>query len=204
MLMKLTRDTLLLDVDGVLLNWVDGFNKWIHEYHMPAHAHLNFQKDNVKDDVYDISERYGIPGDIIYAYVKIFNNSLHFGRLEAMPDAVRTVTKFIFMNWNVHTASSYSSCRLALEARLKNIEREISPTVAYSIHHQLDLDNDKHQVLEQYKNCNQRVVFVDDKPLHVQEALDLDIEAYLFDAPYNRTSNLERVTWDSLLEKYYK
>lgn len=202
--MKLTRDTLLLDVDGVLLNWVDGFNSWIHEYHMPIHSHLNFQKDSVKDDVYDISERYGIGSETIYAYIKMFNNSLHFGKLDAMPDALRTVSKFLFMNWNVHTVSSYSTCRYALEARLKNLEKEISPSVAYSTHYQLDLDNDKHNVLEQYAHTDKIVVFIDDKPAHVQEALDLGMEAYLFDAPYNRTSNLERITWDSLLDRYYK
>jgi FMN phosphatase YigB (HAD superfamily) len=200
--MKINRNTLLLDVDGVILNWVDGFNKWIHKYHFKEHAHLNFKKDSVKDDVYDISERYGISYDILYFYIKLFNNSLDFAHLKALPDVDRVLSWFVFNNWAVHTVSSYSTEQHAVVARLKNLS-SVMNILEYSPHYNLDLDSNKEEVLKKYVNAEKKVVFIDDKPEHVQEALDLGLEAYLFDQPYNSTSSLDRITWDGLLEKFH-
>lgn len=190
---------LLLDVDGVILNWVRGFEAWIKKNHFPEHGHFNWEKDNAKVDDYDICKRYGITPEVMNHYIKLFNNSLHFQDLPSIPGMYEALTGHIARGHpRPHTASSYSACKYAKLARIKNLKQAWPH---FGKHHQLDLYQDKISVFKQYQDCDYRVVFIDDKPGNVEDALNNNIEAYLFNQPYNKSAKLPRISWKHLEER---
>ena len=190
---------LLCDIDGVLLNWADGFNDWIHDYKHPADQDKNFIKDNVKDNTYCIAERYGIPLDTITYYIKMFNESNSFSSLKPLD---KTVPHFVHnlnhAGWKIQTVSSYSETVNARIARIENLNKYF-PT---SIHHQIGLDKSKLELLKHLKTDTQReMVFIDDKPDNVQDGIDAGIETFLLLTSYNKTDKLANThgrTWPEI------
>ena len=73
------RTTILTDVDGVVLDWEEGFSVWM-EHH--GHALVDGSKF-----MYNIGERYGMTAEQGSKMVKQFNESAAIGFLPPLRDA---------------------------------------------------------------------------------------------------------------------
>lgn len=198
---------LLCDVDGVLLNWVDGFTHWIQNNHFKEHAHYNFEHDNNCSDTYDIGERFGIPTSLMYEYIQMFNQTIHFSHLLPLPGSRQGLQYLVNCGWVISTVSSYSNDYLTRQLREDNLNRFFNRDWFYE-HHQVGLDEGKTSILRMYKDKypRQHIMFLDDKPEHVQEGLDLDIDSRLFIQPWNIKADEMRThygtDWESIKERY--
>ena len=133
---------ILVDCDGVLLDWVYAFNQW-----MSRHGYTLQQ-----EDVYCIGQRYGIEKPEAKKLVRMFNESAVIRKLPPLRDAIKYVKKlheehgYIF-----HAITSLSNDQYAQHLRTKNLIELFGPTV-FEKYTYLDTGADKDEVLEEYRN----------------------------------------------------
>ena len=149
--MKMSEKLILVDCDGVLVDWVYSFDRW-----MERHG-----RKKLRDDVYDLAECYGIEKAEAKNFVKMFNESANIEYLPPLRDAVKYIRKlheecgYIF-----HCITSLSLDPFAQKARVKNIEALFGTTTFERILC-LDTGADKDEALAEYKNSG--CIWVEDK-----------------------------------------
>ena len=112
---------ILTDVDGVLLEWEDHFNKWMNTKGFP-------QLKNT-DHEYDMSIRYGIHKDLSRELVREFNKSAWMSTQSPMPDAQTWVKLLHAEGWTFIPITSQTSDIPAQELRKKRLAELFGDTV---------------------------------------------------------------------------
>jgi len=113
--------TILVDCDGVLLDWEYAFDVYLQQ-----HGFRKVEGGNLK---YDIGKRYGIDPEQGRRLIKIFNESAHIGFLPPLRDAMYYVKRlheehgFIF-----HAITSLSRDTNACELRRQNLRKLFGQT----------------------------------------------------------------------------
>ena len=172
-MMKLNEKLILVDCDGVLVDWVYGFTKW-----MKQHGH-----EPVMHDEYDIAKTFGIDKQESKKLVRMFNESAAMGWLPALRDSVKYVRKlheehgFIF-----HCITSLSLDEHAGKLRKKNLEALFGKTVFEKITC-LDTGADKDEALESYRNSG--CLWVEDKIENCDLGLELGLNSVLIAHDHN-------------------
>ncbi|PCJ96711.1 MAG: hypothetical protein COA52_00455 [Hyphomicrobiales bacterium] len=201
--------TLLVDIDGVLLDWVGGFTKWYEKNLHPNDVKIDFHHANVKDDSYCLAERYGIDKELIYYYINQFNRSGAFGSLESYDGLSGKLRNLSWgKGWQIYPVSSYliddgDSKSNMIQLRERNLNKDF-PTFYH--HVPLLLDSSKYNYLKAVKETllpSDRLVFVDDKPANVWDGIDLGIETYMLKQPWNKNHELNKShgkTWEEIYE----
>jgi len=135
---------ILVDADGVLLNWEFAFDIYMQE-----HGH---KKQDGFQFKYDIGKRYGIDREVGKKLIKQFNESAAIGFLPPLRDAMHYVQRlhrehgFVF-----HCITSLSLDRNAQKLRRMNLEKLFGETVFEEIVC-LDTGADKDGALEKYRD----------------------------------------------------
>lgn len=172
--MNLNEKVILVDVDGVLLDWLYSFTQW-----MKRHGY----EDNGNKDEYDIGVRYGLEFEEKERIVRMFNESAGIRKLPMLRDAVKYVRKlheehgYIF-----RVISSLSLDTYAGHLRTKNLIEMFGPTVFESYVY-LDTGADKDKALEQYRGSG--CFWVEDKPENAELGLDLGLDSILVAHSFN-------------------
>jgi hypothetical protein len=109
------KKTLLVDCDGVVLNWEYAFDCFMEE-----HGHTKIKDSSV---IYNIGERYGIELEQGRKLIKIFNDSAAIGFLPPLRDAVQYVTKLADEGWDFIAITSLSTNKYAKKLRVKNLAK---------------------------------------------------------------------------------
>jgi FMN phosphatase YigB (HAD superfamily) len=183
--------TILVDCDGVLLDWVYSFSQW-----MNRHGYTK-----VCDDSYDISMRYGIEKTESKKLVRMFNESATIRKLPPHLDAIKYVRKlheehgFIF-----HAITSLSNDCYAQHLRTKNLIELFGPT-AFEKYIYLDTGADKDEVLSEYEGTN--CVWVEDKPENADVGLEFGLDSLLMAHSHNKNykGHAKRVNnWKEIYE----
>jgi FMN phosphatase YigB (HAD superfamily) len=195
------KKLLLVDVDGVLLDWIGGFATWIRKYQFSDHSQYKFATTGVK-----LLEDGPIPKEIVTNYIKLFNSSLEFGYLNAIEGAKKGLNHLYKKEWEIVTLSSFSDDELAFAAREDNIHDHFGHVFSDCDH--LPLDASKKASLQYYRDTypDHLILFIDDSPQHVIDALEVGIDAKLFVRPHNNQHDLVRdygVNWNDIVERYY-
>jgi FMN phosphatase YigB (HAD superfamily) len=189
--MKLSNKLILVDCDGVLVDWEYGFTKW-----MKQHGH-----EPVVHDEYDIATTFGLDKAEAKNYVRMFNESAAMGWLPALRDAVKYVKKlheehgFIF-----HCITSLSLDEYAGKLRKKNLEALFGKTVFEKITC-LDTGADKDEALEPYRESG--CFWVEDKVSNAELGYELGLNSVLIAHGHNKDYEgpIERVTnWKEIYE----
>lgn len=171
--MKQSDKLILVDCDGVLLDWLYSFQRWMHQHGYEIEDATN----------YDIGVMYGIEKKYAKNIVRHFNESAAIGWLPPFRDAVKYVRKlhedhgFIF-----HCITSLSLDEYAGKLREKNIKALFGKTAFEKIVC-LDCGADKDKALEPYKNSG--CVFVEDKMENCDVGLDLGLNSVLIAHMHN-------------------
>lgn len=166
---------ILVDADGVLLNWEYAFDVW-----MQQHGYTKQPEHQYK---YSIGKRYGIDDTLGKSLIKTFNESAAIGFLPPLRDSVHYVQKlhrghgYIF-----HCITSLSLDRNAQRLRRMNLEKLFGDTLFEEIVC-LDTGADKDQALEKYRGSE--CYWIEDKIQNAIVGYELGLRSVLVEHGHN-------------------
>jgi beta-phosphoglucomutase-like phosphatase (HAD superfamily) len=190
--MNLAKKVILVDADGVLLDWFHSFTQWMEFHGYPI----------VMNDEYQIEKTFNIPKEQAKALARHFNESARIEFLPPFRDAIKYVRKlheehgFVF-----HCITSLSSDPFAAHLREKNLKALFGETVFEKILC-LDTGADKDEALAPYKDTG--CVWIEDKFENAVAGLNAGLTPFLIDHGHNKSDHhpeVQRVSnWRHIYE----
>lgn len=169
------NSVILVDADGVLLNWEYAFAVW-----MDTHG---FKKVPGGDLNYDIGERYNIDRDQGKKLIKMFNESAAIGFLPPLRDAMYYVKRLHEeFGYVFHCITSLSTDPNAQKLREMNLAKLFGDTVFEKVHC-LATGADKDEALMPYKDTG--CWWIEDKPENAEVGLRLGLNPLLMEHGHN-------------------
>ena len=166
---------ILVDADGVLLNWEYAFSIW-----METHG---FVKQTGSEFEYDIGRRYNIDHPQGRKLIKIFNESAAIGFLPPLRDAMYWVKRLHEEHGYVfHCITSLSLDPSAGKLREMNLNKLFGPT-AFERIVCLDTGADKHEALAEYRDSG--CWWVEDKPENADLGHSMGLRSVLMEHGHN-------------------
>lgn len=166
---------ILVDADGVLLNWEYAFAIWMEQHGFKTVPGSQFD--------YSMGTRYNIDADQARRLIKMFNESAAIGFLPALRDAVYYVKRlheehgFVF-----HCITSLSLDPNAGKLREMNLNKLFGST-AFERVVCLDTGADKDAALEQYRDSE--CWWVEDKPENADVGHNMGLRSILMEHGHN-------------------
>jgi len=174
---------ILVDADGVLLNWEYAFAIWMEEHGFSKVADAAF--------IYDIGQRYNIDRPQAKKLIRMFNESAAIGFLPPHRDAMYYVKRLHEEHGYVfHCITSLSRDINAQRLREMNLSKLFGST-AFEKVVCLDTGADKNYALEEYANSG--CWWVEDKPENAEVGLDLGLKSVLMEHGHNMNHVNERI-----------
>lgn len=169
---------ILVDADGVILNWEYAFTVWMEEHGFEV-------KDRMQ---YNIHQRFNVDTkEQSKKLVKIFNESASIGFLPAHRDAVYYIKRLHEEHeYTFHCITSLSSNKNAQKLREMNIRKLFGET-AFTRFIILETGADKNEALEEYKDSN--LFWIEDKPENAEVGAKLGLRALLMEHGHNMHYN---------------
>jgi len=166
---------ILVDADGVLLNWEFAFDVWMQQH--------GFKKTAGAELKYDIGKRYGIDREQGKRLIKIFNESAAVGFLPPLRDSIHYVQKLHREHGYVfHCITSLSLDKNAQKLRKMNLEKLFGETVFEEIVC-LDTGADKDGALEKYRDTG--YYWIEDKIDNAEVGRNLGLRSILVEHGHN-------------------
>lgn len=165
--------TILVDADGVMLDWVYSFRGWMnrHGYQM------------VSPDSYRMDECYGLSREEGKKLCRMFNESATIRKIPPLRDAVKYIRKLHEEKGYVfRVISSLSNDEYAHRLRTKNLIELFGPTVFESYVY-LDTGADKDEALAPYADSG--CLWIEDKPENAVCGQKLGLDSILMSHPHN-------------------
>ena len=169
---------ILVDCDGVLLNWEYAFKVWMsHNHYLVRCSGTGY------GDQYDICHLYGITPDDTMNLIRQFNESAAMGFLPPLRDAIQYVTKlhreygFVF-----HCITAMSENENAQKLRKMNL-RKIFGDTTFEKFVFLDTGRDKDEVLAPYKDSG--LLWIEDKFENALLCQRLGLDSVLIEHKHN-------------------
>ena len=171
----LNQQVILVDADGVLLNWEYAFSIWMETHGFVKQAGSEFE--------YDIGRRYNIDHPQGRKLIKIFNESAAIGFLPPLRDAMYWVKRLHEEHGYVfHCITSLSLDPSAGKLREMNLNKLFGPT-AFEKVVCLDTGADKHDALSEYRDSG--CWWVEDKPENAEVGHALGLRSILMEHGHN-------------------
>jgi len=171
----LKDNIILVDCDGVLLDWWPYFEQWMDEKH-------NLKPKN--KELYNIGKIYEIPGMEAKRYVGKFNESTHMANLGPLRDAVKYVRKlYVEYGFRFHVITSQTTNKSAQEFRKYNLETLFGKEVFHGFTI-LEQGADKDKELTKWKDSE--CWWVEDKIENVIHGWEAGLNSLLMGHVYNK------------------
>jgi len=166
---------ILVDADGVLLNWEYAFEIWIEQH--------GFEKIPGGELDYQINKRYGISREQTNRLIKLFNESAAIGFLPPLRDAMHYVTKLHKEHGYVfHCITSVSVDPNTVKLREMNLRKLFGDTVFQKIVC-LDTAAPKDNALYPYRDTG--CFWIEDKVENAELGADLGLNSLLMEHGHN-------------------
>jgi len=166
---------ILVDCDGVLLDWEWAFAVWMEEH--------GFSKKEGYQFEYDIGIRYGIGKEQGSKLIKIFNESAAIGFLPPLRDAMYYVKRLHEEHGYVfHCITSLSTDINAKKLREMNLQKLFGKT-AFDRVVCLGTGADKNYALEEYANSG--LWWIEDKPENADVGYNMGLKSILVEHGHN-------------------
>mgnify|MGYP003636105732 CR=1 FL=1 len=170
------KKTILVDVDGVLLNWEDGFQVWMeHQGHKRIKGH---------QFIYNAAEQFGLSKPEGKKAVKMFNQSAAIGFLPPLRDA-QEIVKLLNRNWGYRfvVCTSLSKDKSAQELRTRNLEKYFGKVFDEFVYLDTGADKDEalYKLAKKYRGC----LWVEDKVENAKVGDDVGFESIVMEHGYN-------------------
>ena len=173
------KKIILVDADGVLLNWEYAFDIYLQTH--------GFNKVEGGDFKYDIGKRYNIDSGQGKKLIKIFNESAAIGFLPPLRDAMFYVKRLHEEHGYVfHCITSLSKDANACELRRMNLRKLFGET-AFEKFVFLDTGADKDEALEPYRDTG--YFWIEDKIVNCQVGTSLGLNSLLVEHGHNMDYN---------------
>ena len=165
--------TILVDADGVLLDWVYSYKGW-----MDRHGYKV-----VNNNVYQMDQCYGLERSEGTRLCRMFNESAWIRKIPPLRDAVKYVRKLHEDHGIVfRVISSLSEDQYAQHLRIKNL-RELFGDTVFESYTFLDTGADKDDALEPYRGSE--CFWVEDKPENADLGASLGLKSLLMNHDFN-------------------
>ena len=165
---------ILVDCDGVLLDWEYAFGQWMKRHGYDVKVTGDYQMD----------VKYGLEYTEAKKLIRMFNESAWIRKLPPLRDAITYVKKlhqehgYIF-----HAITSLSNDQYAQHLRTKNL-RELFGDTVFERYVYLDTGADKDDELVVYKDTG--CYWVEDKPQNADVGLTFGLNSLLVDHEHNK------------------
>ncbi len=192
--MKLNKDKIILtDVDGVLLDWEEGFGVW-----MEHHGHTMVDDGKL---IYKIGDRYGISNNEGHKLVKIFNESAAIGFLPPVRDAQYYVKLLAEKHqYRFLAVTSLSLDPYAKKLRTRNLMKIFGNDTFIDVIC-LDTGADKDEVLNELANTYKGNWWIEDKPANADAGIAVGFKGILVEHGHNMDysgSAIVTKTWEEI------
>mgnify|MGYP001204988398 FL=1 len=180
---------ILVDCDGVLLDWGYSFQQW-----MKRHGYI------IKNpDVYDVGVMYGLERNEKRRLCRMFNESATIRKIPPLRDAIKYVKKLHEEQGYVfHAITSLSDDDYAQHLRTKNLIELFGPTV-FEKYVYLDTGADKDAELEFYHGTG--CIWVEDKVDNAVAGAKVGLESIVMEHTYNTDCDFPRMrNWKDIYE----
>ena len=168
-----TDKLILVDCDGVLLDWKYSFVKWMSENNYEV----------VREGVYDIAEMFDLSKRESRILVRQFNESARIGFLPGLRDAIKYVKRLHEEGYIFHCITSLSTDYYAGKLREQNLERLFGKDVFEKVVC-LDCGADKDEGLLPYKDSG--CIWVEDKPSNAECGVRMGLQSILISHEFNK------------------
>ena len=182
---------IILDCDGVLLDWAYAFDVWMVEH--------GYSKISNTNQYYDQTRRYGISQVEAVSQIKKFNESGCVGFIPAFRDSVEYVTKLSELGWKFEVVSCLDKDKYAQKLRQKNLLHLFGDVFDF-IDCALDFTVGKEQyLLDRYKGKN--YYWIEDSVDHAESGKRVGLNSIVMDHPYNKEWDGPRVkNWKEIYQ----
>ena len=182
---------IILDYDGVLLDWAYAFDVWMVEH--------GYSKISNTNQYYDQTRRYGISQVEAVSQIKRFNESGCVGFIPAFRDSVEYVTKLSELGWKFEVISCLDKDKYAQKLRQKNLLHLFGDVFDF-IDCALDFTVGKEQyLLDRYKGKN--YYWIEDSVDHAESGKRVGLNSIVMDHPYNKEWDGPRVkNWKEIYQ----
>ncbi|MAV94707.1 MAG: hypothetical protein CMA31_03340 [Euryarchaeota archaeon] len=170
-----SKQKILTDVDGVLLDWTSAFEAWLKE---TQNIHVELTKVN---NIYDLSQRYGISRELVNSLIERFNSSAWIGFIKPYKDAVKVLADFKTSNWHFEAITSSHHDHWSSELRRRNLEHWFPSTIRRC--RCLPTQSPKDDVLKEYEGTG--FWWIEDKPENCEAGLKVGLRPILMSHPFN-------------------
>ena len=175
---------ILVDSDGVLLDWEYAFNIWMQEH--------GFEEVPGSKLSYEMSERYGIPKDQVRRLIRLFNESAAIGFLPALRDAMYYVKRLHEEHgFRFHCITSLSTDPNAVKLREQNLSKLFGKT-AFERVVCLPTGADKNEALEEYRDTG--CWWIEDKPVNAEVGHAVGLRSLIIEHGHNMHYYHEHIT----------
>ena len=175
---------ILVDSDGVLLDWEYAFNIWMQEH--------GFEEVPGSKLSYEMSERYGIPKDQVRRLIRLFNESAAIGFLPALRDAMYYVKRLHEEHgYRFHCITSLSTDPNAVRLREMNLAKLFGKT-AFERVLCLPTGADKNEALEEYRDTG--CWWIEDKPVNAEAGHAVGLRSLVIEHGHNMHYYHEHIT----------
>ena len=180
------RKLLLTDVDGVVLNWSEQFNKYLKQYH-PEKALMDPTTFSQTEDI----------GQLIKGY----NLTAWIGYLQPHKDAAEILPKFKQAGYDIICCTAMGHDPYSYSLRKQNLEN-IFPGLISRVD-VTGFGQPKTEWLSQYKGSG--AIWVEDKWTNAIAGVTTGLNTYLMRHEYNASGDDSRITkvdnWQQIASK---
>lgn len=168
------RQHVLLDSDGVLLNWEQGLQTWMAQ----EHPHLS-NPSHYDEHAFELSLRYNISRELGNQLVWDFHNHVEFTRLHPLPRSQQAISK-LSQRFHLVVITACGVDQQIQEYRKQNLINCFGDVFEKIIC--VNRSVDKAVFLKSYPSS----YWVEDHATNANMGSDLGHLSFLVDAPYNQ------------------
>ncbi len=182
------KKIILTDIDGCLLNWREGFMRFMLNRGFSIHPEFEAN--------YLLTSFYNVDDNEFFKQVEIFNSGRwEFGTLKAVSGAVKAINALTDLGYRFIGISACSSSKQAFVLRRSNLYNIFGDV--FDAVHCLDIKDGKRSHLMQHKPT----FWIDDKMDMCLQGIDAGHKCILMDYIWNRDQHDDRVErcqdWDA-------